>query len=148
MEIKELPKKLFIDYDIWLCGEPDYPIEREEGICHGEGHNSLLNKEGYMCVLGQFCEQTGATKEELLGNDLPSTIFHKHGYMIDTLMDYWGKHISTSAFSSTAMGINDHRFLPIVDKVQQLKQLFCEAGYEIEFKNFPEEYLERINNDY
>ena len=43
------------------------------------------------------------------------------------------------------MAINDNRYTLIVDKVKQLKELFVAAGYEIEFRNFPEEYLERIN---
>ncbi len=52
-------KKYILDYSTWRCGD--------DGVNKvGYGTTMLLNKEGYMCCLGQFCIQEGASKEKIL----------------------------------------------------------------------------------
>lgn len=57
-------KTLTLDYSTWRCGE-----KGEHQV--GKGKTALLNIEGYMCCLGQWSLELGATKEEMIGRGEP-----------------------------------------------------------------------------
>ena len=64
MEIKQT---FTIDCNTWRCGDNgDYKL--------GEGSTVLLNKEGYMCCLGQVALQLDVHEADLLGVGEPEGV--------------------------------------------------------------------------
>lgn len=133
METKvNLPKELVLDYKIWRCGGSDgFNIV-------GKGSTQLLNKKGYMCCLGQFCQQAGVVKDVLYANSYPDSLpiapklFVSNGHMTD--------------LAGRAAEINDDRYSTTAEKVVKLQKLFREHKKTIVLKNFPEEILKQIED--
>lgn len=57
-----MTKQIKIDRSKWRCGSQNGP-----GYAHGKGKTMLLNSNGYMCCVGQMCEQLGIHRDSLLG---------------------------------------------------------------------------------
>lgn len=129
-----LPKELVLDYKIWRSGGPvHYP-----GEVVGQGDTQLLNDEGYMCCLGQFCEQAGVTRDRLKYKEYPYAhpsapkLFVKNGYPTDLVRK--------------AVEINDSHHIPTAKRVVQLQKLFRKHNKTIVLKNFPEKILKQIED--
>lgn len=129
-----LPNELVLDYKIWRCGEPfSY-----EGDIVGKGHTELLNSDGYMCCLGQFCQQAGVLRNLLEGKCYPEALgtapklFVSRGYTTD--------------LASEAAEINDCGQLSTAERVVKLQKLFRKHKKTIVLKNFPEEILKQIED--
>lgn len=121
-------KKLILDYSKWICAE---------GSCHqvGNGHVALLNNEGYMCCLGQWALQLGASKEMLLNNGEPSecnTLLP--GLNIERGDD---EGYRNERFSDQAIAINDDSDTDAETKIDQLSFLCRNNGFELEVINRP-----------
>lgn len=136
METKvNLPKELVLDYEIWRSGGP-YNLKELNIV--GKGSTELLNKEGYMCCLGQFCQQAGVPRNDLLYREYPyqlpnvPKLFVSNGYMTD--------------LAGQAAEINDDRYLSVADRVVHLQNLFKQYKKTIVLKNFPEEILKQIED--
>ena len=128
-----LPKVLYLDYSKWRCGgRGKYKL--------GEGGNSLNNRDGYQCCLGQFSEQAGVNFTDKfhygMPEDLPDEIeglsFYGDGSTIDTDL------------STKAAEINDDYFLTTKERVRTLQELFKQEGYVIKLRNFPEDILTEL----
>ncbi len=133
----KLPKKLVLDYKRWVCGD-----EKLDNKCsHGTGDSSLLNKNGYMCCLGQWCRQTDKKLKiinECAPGDLQIVIHplsKKRGYscIIDT------------KFSSKCMSINDDEHTTIAEKVRSLINECRKIKRELFLKNFPKTVLKELD---
>lgn len=126
-----LPKVLVLDFNKWICGFPgDFP-DRQKST--GFGVTSMLNADGYMCCLGQFCEQAKVPLSKLIcaygGNNLEN-----RGCKVTTLLN--------TKFEQYAISINDNQKTTIVEKVKALKKLCSKYKRKLVLKNFPEGMLD------
>jgi hypothetical protein len=118
-------KKFILDYSIWRFGGMPNQFEK--------GATKLLNKQGYMCCLGQWCEQSGVPKDELLGHKDPSTLRRN----IEPFnQGVCGLYLSD--FSNRAMRINDNQFTTAEEKIYHLKNLCRTHDIELQVINKPE----------
>ena len=129
MEIKQT---FTIDCNTWRCGDNGkYKL--------GEGNTALLNKKGYMCCLGQVALQLDVHEADLLGKGEPDQL----NIDIELLtIRYNGDEvgefiIANSELSSDAMRINDSTESTVSQKMKELKELFNDNGYDLEFINIP-----------
>ena len=129
MEIKQT---FTIDCNTWRCGDNGkYKL--------GEGNTALLNKKGYMCCLGQVALQLDVHEADLLGKGEPDQL----DIDIELLtIRYNGDEeelsiIANSELSSDAMRINDSTESTVSQKMKELKELFNDNGYGLEFINIP-----------
>lgn len=108
-----------LDLDKWICGKgqgflsPDsYPVINSLG----KGETSLLNPQGFMCCLGQFCTQHGVdllpttlvgTPEDLSKNKIDLIL--NSGLVDSNEITYpnYKKTITNSLMSSRLIDIND-----------------------------------------
>lgn len=123
-------KKFILDYAKWHCGDND------KGNGLGLGKVALLNDQGYMCCLGQWCNQLGAPLEMLKGNGEPGELrmlLEPFNYSHDE--DSLSMH--TSSLASDCIGINDDPNTTPFDKIEQLKSLLKDKGIELEVINLP-----------
>lgn len=125
-----LPSELVLDYKIWRCGGPHgYNVV-------GKGCTYLLNCDGYMCCLGQFCQQSGVAKAALYGKNYPNSLtlapklFVSNGHLTD--------------LAGRAAEINDDMYWPVAHKVVRLQKLFKQYKKTIVLKNFPKDILKQI----
>src|SRR5690348_13655826 len=123
-------KKLVLDYSKWICGgEGPHKL--------GKGKVALLNNEGYMCCLGQWSLQLGATDSQIINMgepyepnlDIPGlTIMMEDEYDYDQI-----KMIAkNSKFSEDAMLINDGEASTPEAKITALSALCKTHGFELE----------------
>ena len=129
MEIKQT---FTIDCNTWRCGDNgDYKF--------GEGNTALLNDEGFMCCLGQVALQLDVHEADLLGKGEPDQL----DIDIELLtIRYNGDEeeefiIANSVLSLDAMRINDSTESTVSQKMKELKELFNDKGYDLEFINIP-----------
>lgn len=129
MEIKQT---FTIDCNTWRCGDNGkYKL--------GEGNTALLNKKGYMCCLGQVALQLDVHEADLLGKGEPDQL----DIDIELLTIRYNSDeeelsiIANSELSSDAMRINDSTESTVSQKMKELKELFNEDGYDLEFINIP-----------
>lgn len=129
MEIKQT---FTIDCNTWRCGDNGkYKL--------GEGNTTLLNNEGFMCCLGQVALQLDVHEADLLGKGEPDQL----DIDIELLtIRYNGDEeelsiIANSELSSDAMRINDSTESTVSQKMKDLKELFNDNGYDLEFINIP-----------
>lgn len=108
-------KTLTLDLKKWRCG-----ANGQNQL--GAGRTRLLNKEGFMCCLGQFSLQLGATELDILDWGKPSSA----GLSIPELNDN---------LSYDAIGINDNERLTTEQRIAELKELFSKHGFEIKVIN-------------
>ena len=124
-------KKLTLQKSKWICGKPIYNTISSN--CLGDGDTQLLNKEGFMCCLGQFSLQEGATKEQILDANIPSSL----NVLFSPLLVTAGRNpgmgnLYNTPFSTRAMYINDDQRTTIEKKISELTVLCKE--YEIELE--------------
>ena len=131
----DLPTELVLDYRIWRSGG-----HRAEGLNKvGKGDTSLLNEEGYMCCLGQFCQQAGVIKHYLVNREYPCELdnapklFVSNGNMTD--------------LAGLATDINDDGFSSVAERVMKLQALFEKHGRTIVLQNFPAQILKQIEQE-
>jgi hypothetical protein len=129
MEIKQT---FTIDCNTWRCGDDGkYKL--------GEGSTALLNKKGYMCCLGQVALQLDVHEADLLGKGEPDQL----NIDIELLTIRYNNNkkklsiIANSELSSDAMRINDSTESTVSQKMKELKELFNDNGYGLEFINIP-----------
>lgn len=121
-------KKLILDYSTWRCGY-NGPNKL------GEGVTALLNKEGYMCCLGQFAKQLNSDveDEELLNIGMPEELDIDIPLLVDKMMNCY----NDTRVATKAANINDDSGTTPEEKIKKLKELFAQEGYEIEVINTP-----------
>lgn len=120
--------KFKIDRKVWRCGYGRYDSL-------GRGQVRLLNREGYMCCLGQCLQQSGLEKHYLLDKHFPSNL--------NVFVEYFtNDNCSDSELSREAYIINDDERINQTEREEKLQKLFEKYGHELEFIN---QYRE--NND-
>jgi hypothetical protein len=127
------PEKLILDYSKWRSGG------NEENMV-GKGEVALLNKEGFMCCLGQWCHQLGISEQLLFQQGEPYELRQKiehftYGDEV-SFMDE-GDYIANTELSTTAIGINDNPDTTPEEKIKELSQLLESEGIELEVINKP-----------
>lgn len=129
MEIKQT---FTIDCNTWRCGDNgDYKF--------GEGSTALLNKKGYMCCLGQVALQLDVHEADLLGKGEPDQLDIDIELLTIRYNSYEEEEfiIANSVLSLDAMRINDSTESTVSQKMKELKELFNDNGYGLEFINIP-----------
>lgn len=116
-----------LDVSKWRCGQ-NGPNEL------GEGNTSLLNKEGFMCCLGQFAKQKGVSELNLLDNGEPSDL--QEGYDPLFVKGSKYKEDDTCIYDNTPladhlMQINDDENSNVKDKIQAISGALKDAGCEL-----------------
>ncbi len=141
----KLPKELVLNYRTWICGQPD--INENKKNCHGKGFTSLLNKEGFMCCLGQFSKQAKCKKEDLLYVSMPEELDKLIVGLTKKKKNMFGDlDIIDTKMSERAININDDEDTTIIEKVRGLRKTFGRNGYTIKLKNFPKTYLAELED--
>ena len=145
MEKYKLPKVLVLDYRKWVCGG-DSGIKRlkekrakpTQRTVLGKGLSALLNEDGYMCCLGQFCKQAGVDRKLMYKAAFPSEVEVIIEELSGTDKGY------DSDFSKNAAEINDDGEITVIQKVRKLKDLCRDIDRELKLKNFPKSMLEAL----
>jgi hypothetical protein len=123
MEVKEL----ILDYSKWRCGD-----DGDNKV--GTGTTGLLNDQGYMCCLGQWCHQLGAPLPELLNNGEPQGIKTTiHLFVEEELPD--GKY--GNALTAECIRINDEPETTPDEKITQLTERLAKEGITLKVINKP-----------
>lgn len=132
--MKKLNKELVLDYKKWRSGGyGDNAV--------GYSTTSLLDPETkLMCCLGQFCLQSGFTKDEISDLADPDSL----DTVIQGLNKKRGGEIGCTKLSVEAVNINDDEKLTIAQRTAQLQKLFKKHGYTVTLKNFPKKILKEI----
>lgn len=120
---------LTLDYSKWICGE---------GGPHqvGKGQVALLNRDGFMCCLGQWSLQLGCSEDLILGRGEPGEV----GVEIPGLC-YQGdreEHViyyHDTKFSNDAIKINDDKNTTPEEKIKLLTDLCANNNFELEVIN-------------
>jgi hypothetical protein len=133
--MKKLNKELVLDYKKWRSGGfGDNAV--------GYSDTSLLNPEtNQMCCLGQFCLQSGFTKEEIEDTSLPEDLDEQ----IQGLTKKFDGDLVYTKLNNEAVNINDDEKLTTAQRTTQLQKLFKKNGYTVTLKNFPKKILKEIN---
>src|ERR1700677_2452869 len=124
-------KKLILDYSKWICGGDGI---RKMGL----GSVGLLNKEGYMCCLGQWSLQLGATPEQIINKGEP---FEVPVYMEGLNYHYdedEQQHFKNDGITNEAISINDDEDTTPEEKVTLLTELCAKYGFQLEVINAPD----------
>lgn len=127
-------KTLTLDKSKWRCGGKTNNSANKLG----KGPTKLLNEEGFMCCLGQFALQLGATEDMIRGRAIPAHI-HISLEGLNVFTDYATHNPDErndgcwddTQLSCEAMKINDDIVTTVEDKISNLKVLFLKHGYEI-----------------
>lgn len=121
-------KKLILDYSKWISGDGGK-------FATGEGKVALLNKEGFMCCLGQWSLQLGVSEVAILNNGEPSDLnIFIPGLNIERGCD---EGYRNAQFSDDAIAINDDPDTDPETKINQLSKLCKDNGFELEVINRP-----------
>jgi len=134
LERSERMKKFTINRSIWRCGTLSDDLNKR----HGEGETQLLNREGFMCCLGQVCEQAGVPKDRLKCIEYPRNLANNFKEEIEFLiepssMQIYSNGFSNSELAAAAVSINDNPKITLEKREKALVELFADAGYELEF---------------
>jgi hypothetical protein len=115
-------KTLTIDRSKWKTGD--------HGNKTGEGYTCLLNKEGYQCCLGFFCEQSGIDREFIKGVRVPGKLiknFPKVKIKIPLLRN------NKNPFVEQAIQINDCSTTTAQEKEVLITELFKTKDVTVNF---------------
>ena len=114
-----------IDVNTWRCGA-DYLVLENMDAGLGFGPTRLLNKEGFMCCLGQIARQIGCSREAIMG--IPQPLEKEEILRLF-------KYNKLYNLVPKAIGINDDIVTTITKKKKLLKELFGKDGHEIAFSD-------------
>lgn len=114
--------KFVIDRSKWRCGH-----DGKHKL--GKGDTLLLNFDGYMCCLGQICEQSGIPKNTLIGVNFPSNLFY-HTEKISWLLRSSHKYPYLE-FTT----VNDNITITNEEREEKIKHIAAKYGHEVEFIN-------------
>lgn len=111
-----------IDRSKWRCGG-DHVHKNQKGI----GATYLLNKEGFMCCLGQVAKQEGFSQEDILNKHEPKNLNPiKDSITIN-------KDGGNSDLANKAININDDFDMSLPERESRLKKIFNSYGHTIKF---------------
>lgn len=136
MKTFELPTKLKLFYDTWICGSP--LMNKDKSKCHGEGPTQMLNDKGFMCCLGQFSNQAGVPATCLKGSEGPYSVLCDNHAFVTKLLEFDGTYSSSTGLTNAAIHINDCQGTTVKEKADELVELFAKYGIELELVGFPE----------
>lgn len=118
--------KLVLDYSKWRSGLEGYNKL-------GKGETRLKNEQGFMCCLGQWCEQIGGPEINLMNITTPTNL----NVLVDPFNYRDGIGFSSSRLSIKAMQINDDVRTKPDGKIIELKELLNSYGIDLEVINQP-----------
>lgn len=121
-------KKLILDYSKWRSGD-NGPNKT------GDGPVALLNHEGWMCCLGQWCEQLGATKNMLIGCGEPEELRCVYDPFTYDDSDEYDIRQSNTKLSNKCMEVNDEAGTTPDEKIEALRSLLGDYHIELEVIN-------------
>ena len=120
------PTKFILDYSKWRCGfHGDHAL--------GKGVTALLNDQGYMCCLGQWSKQLGATDDELMHKVSPWHIKR----VLPALTKATEYGFCNTDLAIRAMSINDCGDTTPERKINELTELLAPYNIELEVINIP-----------
>lgn len=120
------PEKLILDYSKWRCGE-DGPNKLGEGIV------ALKNDQGFLCCLGMWSLQLGASEDEILNKGEPNEI----GTLIPLLAEVDEDTRRSTDLSFVCIGINDREETTPDEKISELTEVLALEGIKLEVINKP-----------
>lgn len=121
-------KILIIDRSKWRRGGSS------NDILHG--NTQLLNKQGFMCCLGFFCNQSKIPKKAILNVGTPEEIDIKYRGLIPELVGLDKGFTTNSNLAYSAIDINDVDGYHIdTEREIQLIELFKRHNISVKFIN-------------
>jgi hypothetical protein len=125
-------KTLTLNYSKWRCGDTGYNQL-------GMGHTALLNHEGYMCCLGQFCLQLkpAIKEDEIFEEFMPSDLEIHIPLLTKKKGEKSSIYYISTEFSETAMSINDDSHTTPTIKINKLRSLLKKYKYNLRVINKP-----------
>jgi hypothetical protein len=131
------PEKLILDYSKWRSGGDD-----ENKV--GEGRVALLNKRGFMCCLGQWCQQLGVKDENLLDNGEPQELNQGIKPFVSNENELYEEPCyKNTRLSDKAIAINDNPETTPEQKIEELTELLMKEGILLEVINKPQQEHDR-----
>jgi hypothetical protein len=137
------PEVFYLNYKRWVCGQSGV----NNGVNRlGLGDSMLLNKEGYMCCLGQYSEQCKIDKKALIGTACPDNINIDGPIPGLTVKDEDGNGFGfrNTKLAELAMEINDDNYTTVAEKIKKLKSLFSKNHIKLKLMNFPKKILAEL----
>lgn len=123
------PTEYTLDFDLWRCGDAG-----EQGHnALGTGATLMLNKEGFMCCLGQFAAQKGVDAEHLVRSSCPSIVFQNIGRSYD--QNFLNSMGGETDLTDLLMIINDNPNTTLQEKVAQIRTALNAEGITLHLKN-------------
>lgn len=139
--------KFIIDRSTWRCGGNPFDNINVRGVdninVRGVGHTVLLNKEGFMCCLGQICIQLGISKNRLSSQIQPDDLNIDIPYLTERRLH--DSNVCNSQLTIEAMNINDNPNLSDSERELALINLFDHHGHTIEFIG---QYFDKDKNNH
>lgn len=129
-------QQLIIDRSKWRTGR----VYLDNGSLKKYGSTLLLNRQGYMCCLGFYCEQlVGIPKNGLLGVPSPEELniddIHNIELLVTKIDDYEdGYTLVPTGFTTDAIEINDSISLSSKDREDQIVNHFKKIDVEVIFE--------------
>lgn len=131
----------------------EFVIDRSKWRSGGDGENQigrgstlLYNNQGFMCCLGQTCNQIGVKVKDMRGlgepgeisgndyKDLPEIFFN-----VEVEEDIWDDgeeevFLNDTDLSAEAISINDNEEMGQRERERRLRELFAKHGHKLKFK--------------
>lgn len=122
MRIKEYT--LYIN--LWRCGgEGSHRL--------GSGYTRMLNDEGYMCCLGQFALQAGASPAMIMDTIDPIDVATRKGVAYDHNMVVVGENgeFENSLLAQYLVELNDSEWLQVHEKIKCIRKVLLAHGINL-----------------
>lgn len=119
-----------IDRSKWRCGGGD-----DGDRARGTGATLLLNEEGYMCCLGQFCQQLGV--DGLLRRATPDVLHRLDKRdltpLVGILVNQENGRFYDNDLCQLAVEINDDHECNDAERETALTELLAKHGHTLRF---------------
>lgn len=131
-------KAFTLDYSKWRAGGSNRDASNVSIV--GKGDTLLLNEEGFMCCLGQYCEQAGIPRDDLMGVGAPDSLsLADQSHLIPELALLIDSVPSVTLLCTAAVGCNDDGTLTTWGRLQVLYRIFKRNGITMTVVNLPPE---------
>ena len=130
-----------LDYSTWRSGD-------SSANKVGNGDTKMLNDEGYSCCLGQFAQQKGIQRNNLLDLVEPNCVAARISKVYDknfcAVSKGDKKVFSDTELSSELIHINDSHTQTPAKKLFKIRRLLHDAGCRLVIKNMPYEVVKEL----
>lgn len=125
-----------LDVEKWICGGGSH--NENEACSTGIGMSQMLNRDGYMCCLGQFAVQKGVSEKALRGAGTPVGA-STHLKTLDETTIYDATFLtpdgSHTELAKKLMSVNDDRDTKVTTKISYIRRALKADGHSLKVLN-------------